>query len=99
MAIKPKEPKEKASVKTTDGLDLTIKTNVRIIQRDLAAQWPSSDANAENINVFQDYLSMLLGEGWVIEESKFFERRGVGPAAQDEYVYPIALLLTRADPS
>lgn len=102
MAIKPKveveekQEKQKA-VKTAEGIDLTLGTRVKFVQRDLATRWPSSAPDAENVNVFQDYLSLLLDEDWEIEKFRFFDRRSVGPEAAEEYVYPIALLLIKVD--
>jgi len=92
MAIK--DGKKEESVKTAEGIDLTLTTNVRFIYRDLAITWPSTDAGAENINVFQDYLSLLFQEGWKIEAVQIYERKPVGDMV-NEFVIPVFLLLVK----
>ena len=85
---------KKAEVRTAEGLDLTTETRVRVVQRDLATQWPSSDAGAENIHVFQDHLTALLSEGWKIEEVKLYDRKPIGDMTS-EFVIPVFFLLVR----
>ena len=87
MALKPQEVKEEVVVE--EG-----QRRVWFIQRDIALTWPSSDANAENVTVFEDYLSTLFEKGWKIEKSQIGVRRSIGDMA-NEFVIPVLFILTR----
>ena len=87
MALKPQEVKKE--VVTEEG-----QRRVWFIQRDIALTWPSSDANAENVTVFEDYLSTLFDMGWKIEKSQIGVRRAIGDMA-NEFVIPVLFILTR----
>jgi hypothetical protein len=98
MAIKPNtvemEKTAEEKVVTSDGINLTLQPRVKVIQRDLATVWPSTAAGAENINRFQDYISLLIEDGWSLREVQFLDHRRAGEG-QSEIVYPVIMLLTR----
>ena len=61
MAIKAKAVKEKVVEEVVEVEEVfEIEPRVKIVQRDLALTWPSSDLNAENVVIFEDYMSFLL---------------------------------------
>jgi hypothetical protein len=93
MALKPKEVKEEVAVEE-EVSEYIGQRRVWFIQRDIALTWPSSDENAENVTVFEDYLSLLFDEGWKIEKSQIGVRRAIGDMA-NEFVIPVLFLLTR----
>jgi hypothetical protein len=95
IKMSPMEPKAVKDSKTTvDGINVLQAANVKFIYRDLAITWPSSDPNAENVDVFQDYLSLLMSEGWRIEEAQIYERKPIGDMT-NEFVIPVFFLLVR----
>jgi len=92
MALKPKEVKEEVVVE-----EVAVEEGQRrvwFIQRDIALTWPSSDENAENVTVFEDYLGTLFDKGWKIEKSQIGVRRPIGDMA-NEFVIPVLFILTR----
>ncbi|MCK5342332.1 MAG: hypothetical protein KAR20_02950 [Candidatus Heimdallarchaeota archaeon] len=87
MPMKPKEIKKEVE-------EEVIGARVKIVQRDLALTWPSSDANAENPMVFEDYITVLMNGGWKIENSQIGQRRAIGDM-KNEFVIPILFVMTR----
>ena len=71
-----------------------LESRVKIIQRDLALSWPSSDPLAENPAIFEDYLTVLLNAGWNVQDTQIGVRRAIGDMA-NEFVVPIIFILTR----
>lgn len=71
-----------------------LESRVKIVQRDLALTWPSSDPLAENPVVFEDYLTVLLNAGWIVTDTQIGTRRSIGDMA-NEFVIPILFILTR----
>lgn len=91
MAVTPKVKKEVVEEVIVPEV---FETRVKLIQRDIALVWPSSDPNAENPMVFEDYLTVFLNDGWKVENSQIGERRAIGDMA-NEFVVPILIILTR----
>ena len=87
MAVTPK-------VKKVEVEEVIVDSRVKIIQRDVALSWPSSDINAENPVVFEDYLTVLLNDGWKVENTQIGVRRPIGDMA-NEFVVPMLFVLTR----
>ena len=71
-----------------------FETRIKIVQRDIALVWPSTDKNAENVDVFEDYMTILLNAGWKVENSQIGVRRPIGDMA-NEFVVPMLFILTR----
>ena len=89
MAVTPKVKKVEVEVE-----EVIVDSRVKIIQRDVALSWPSSDENAENPVVFEDYLTLFLNDGWKVENTQIGVRRPIGDMA-NEWVVPMLFILTR----
>jgi len=76
------------------GTEEVYESRVKIVQRDLALTWPSSDKLAENPVVFEDYITVLLNAGWIVTDTQIGTRRSIGDMA-NEFVIPILFILTR----
>jgi len=76
------------------GTEEVYESRVKIVYRDIALTWPSTDKNAENPVVFEDYLTVLLNAGWEVGETQIGARRAIGDMA-NEFVVPIIFILTR----
>ena len=98
MSIKPqnlgREEIKEPEVKTAEGIDLLLEPRVKIVYRDVASQWPSSDPLAENPAVLEDSLTVLLDLGWKIEKVEVYPRRGIGDLV-NEFVIPMVFILSR----
>jgi hypothetical protein len=81
-------------IKESMGTEEVLESRVKIIQRDIALNWPSSDPLAENPAVFEDYLTVLLNAGWNVQNTQIGVRRAIGDMA-NEFVIPILFILTR----
>jgi len=81
-------------IKESLGSEEALESRVKIVYRDIALTWPSSDANAENPAIFEDYLTILLNAGWEVGETQIGVRRAIGDMA-NEFVVPIIFILTR----
>ena len=93
MAITtPKAVKE--ALEGIEGIEGIIESRVKIVYRDVALTWPSTDKLAENPVMFEDHLTNLLNDGWQVEETQIGTRRAIGDMA-NEFVVPIIFILTR----
>ncbi len=101
MVVKPRTPKAKEpkveepkEIKTSDGINLLGTSRLKIYYRDVAGQWPCSDANAENPLIVEQDISAYRDDGWVIEAVEVYPRRGVGDMV-NEFVLPMLFVLSR----